>query len=136
MSIILQGTVASLAAGSLTVVGAVPILFGRQVSVRTQDTLLAVWRRAGAYDPRRAAVGTWMIAIARNRAVDLLRSRTHQARLREQAPLTAKLRASESGTSGTDDAVGLRRVILTALQGLCRAAPSDRARVLRRAHPG
>jgi ZIP family zinc transporter len=40
LSIILQGTVASLAAGSLTVVGAVPILFGRQVSVRTQDTLL------------------------------------------------------------------------------------------------
>jgi RNA polymerase sigma-70 factor (ECF subfamily) len=41
----------------------------------TQDTLLAVWRRAGAYDPRRASVGTWMIAIARNRAVDLLRRR-------------------------------------------------------------
>lgn len=41
----------------------------------TQDTLLAVWRRAGAYDPRQASVGTWMIAIARNRAVDLLRRR-------------------------------------------------------------
>ena len=40
MNIILQGTLASLAAGSLTAFGAVPILFGKQVSVRTQDTLL------------------------------------------------------------------------------------------------
>ena len=40
MNIILQGTVASLAAGSLTAVGAIPVLFGRQVSIRAQDTLL------------------------------------------------------------------------------------------------
>jgi ZIP family zinc transporter len=40
MNIILQGTLASLAAGSLTAFGAVPVLFGKQASVGAQDTLL------------------------------------------------------------------------------------------------
>ncbi|KAB2864108.1 MAG: ZIP family metal transporter, partial [Bauldia sp.] len=40
MNIIVAGTLASLIAGSMTVVGAVPVLFGRSVSVRAQDVLL------------------------------------------------------------------------------------------------
>jgi ZIP family zinc transporter len=35
-----MGTVASLAAGAMTVVGALPVLFGRRVSIRAQDALL------------------------------------------------------------------------------------------------
>lgn len=40
MNIIVTGTLASFAAGAMTAVGAVPVLFGRTVSVRAQDTLL------------------------------------------------------------------------------------------------
>jgi len=40
LTVILQGTLASLAAGAMTAVGAIPVLFGRKVSVRAQDTLL------------------------------------------------------------------------------------------------
>lgn len=40
METILLGTLASLAAASLTAVGAVPVLFGREVSPRAQDALL------------------------------------------------------------------------------------------------
>jgi ZIP family zinc transporter len=40
MNIILTGTLASLAAGLMTAVGAVPALFGRKISARAQDTLL------------------------------------------------------------------------------------------------
>ncbi|MGD9512107.1 MAG: sigma-70 family RNA polymerase sigma factor [Geminicoccaceae bacterium] len=39
----------------------------------TQDVMLAVWRRAGQYDSRRAALGTWIFTIARNRRIDVLR---------------------------------------------------------------
>ena len=83
-----------------------------------QDAFLGCWRGQDTYDPQRGRVAWWLMGIARNRAVDLLRSRTHQARLREQAPLTDSLAASEPVNPGTPDARGLRRAILPALQAL------------------
>jgi RNA polymerase sigma-70 factor, ECF subfamily len=40
-----------------------------------QQTLLEVWRRGPDYDPRRASVATWLLVIARSRAIDHLRRR-------------------------------------------------------------
>jgi len=40
MDIILLGTLASLGAGLMTAVGALPVVFGRDVSIRTKDTML------------------------------------------------------------------------------------------------
>jgi ZIP family zinc transporter len=40
LSVILLGGLASLGAGLMTVVGAIPALFGREIAARTQDTLL------------------------------------------------------------------------------------------------
>ncbi len=40
MNVILLGTLASLLAGSMTAVGALPVLLGRAISERTQDSLL------------------------------------------------------------------------------------------------
>jgi len=40
MNVILTGTLASLAAGAMTAVGAIPVLFGRTVSPRAQDIML------------------------------------------------------------------------------------------------
>ena len=42
----------------------------------TQDTFSTLWRRAGSYDPERAKVTTWLFVIARNSAIELIRSRT------------------------------------------------------------
>lgn len=39
-----------------------------------QDVYITVWRRAGTFDPDRASPITWLVAIARNRAIDRLRS--------------------------------------------------------------
>lgn len=38
-----------------------------------QDTYLKVWKSAGQFDPAKASPITWMVAIARNRAIDLVR---------------------------------------------------------------
>jgi RNA polymerase sigma-70 factor (ECF subfamily) len=38
-----------------------------------QDVMLLVWRKAGQYDPDRAAASTWIYTIARNRRIDVLR---------------------------------------------------------------
>jgi RNA polymerase sigma-70 factor (ECF subfamily) len=41
-----------------------------------QETYLKVWRNAGGFDPRLSTPITWMVAIARNQAIDLVRKRS------------------------------------------------------------
>lgn len=41
----------------------------------TQDVFVSVWRTARSYDPKRARVSTWLVTIARNRAIDATRRR-------------------------------------------------------------
>lgn len=38
-----------------------------------QETYVRIWRHAGAFDPERASPITWMVSIARNRALDEVR---------------------------------------------------------------
>jgi len=53
-----------------------------------QEIYLNVWRRAGSFDPNRASPITWLATLARNRAIDRLRS---GGRLRSTAPIEAAL---------------------------------------------
>jgi RNA polymerase sigma-70 factor (ECF subfamily) len=39
-----------------------------------QETFLRVWNRAHAFEPGRGALGPWLLTIARNRAIDHIRS--------------------------------------------------------------
>lgn len=39
----------------------------------TQETMLAMWRKASFFDPSRAGVSTWIFTIARNQRIDRLR---------------------------------------------------------------
>ena len=39
-----------------------------------QETFLRIWNRAHAFDSKRGALGAWVLAVARNRAIDYLRS--------------------------------------------------------------
>jgi RNA polymerase sigma-70 factor, ECF subfamily len=49
-----------------------------------QETLLAVWRKAGQFDPSRASASAWIYAIARNLRVDL--ARRERTRVLPRAP--------------------------------------------------
>ena len=42
----------------------------------TQETLLAVWRKASLYKPEKAAASTWIFTIARNQYIDKVRRQT------------------------------------------------------------
>ncbi len=39
-----------------------------------QETFLRVWNRVGSFDATRGALGAWVMTVARNRAIDYLRS--------------------------------------------------------------
>ena len=57
-----------------------------------QETFARAWRHAGAYDPRRGPVATWLLTIARNLAIDTLR-------LRRADPVEPDTLVSMQGTS-------------------------------------
>lgn len=44
-----------------------------QAEELAQETMLAVWDKAGSYDPSKAAASTWLYTIARNKKIDFLR---------------------------------------------------------------
>ena len=80
-----------------------------------QDTFVRSWDGRETYDPQRGRVPWWLMGIARNRAIDLLRSRTHQQRIRER---TAALREAPAVPPNDLDAVSTRVAVLHALQSL------------------
>jgi RNA polymerase sigma-70 factor (ECF subfamily) len=81
-----------------------------------QDTFLRSWDGREAYDPERGRVPWWLMGIARNRAIDLLRSRSHQARLREREPLARG--AHDPSATDTQEVLLVRRSITDALRDL------------------
>jgi len=58
-----------------------------------QEVYVTVWRKAGGFDASRASPLTWLIAIARNRAIDRLRA-TKQSRRME--PIDAAAEVADS----------------------------------------
>ena len=83
-----------------------------------QDTFLRSWDGRETYDPSRGRVPWWLMGIARNRAIDVLRSRPHRARLREQERPPSGTHGAELADPGAADAVALRRAVAQALAGL------------------
>lgn len=81
-----------------------------------QDTFLRSWDGRETYAADRGRVSWWLMGIARNRAIDLLRSRPHQGRLREQD--TGGVRLEDLAEPEATGPILLRREVINALQGL------------------
>jgi RNA polymerase sigma-70 factor, ECF subfamily len=50
-----------------------------------QDLFVAIWEKASRYDSRYGKAATWLITMARNRAIDRLRSRQRREKLHASA---------------------------------------------------
>ncbi len=64
-----------------------------------QEVYLTIWRKAADFDPIRASPMTWMIAIARNRAIDRLRA---SKTTRRMDPIDDANEIADSAPSATD----------------------------------
>ena len=64
-----------------------------------QETFLQVWRRAGDFDEARGRAFTWLVTIARSRALDRLRASASRGRVATEA---AQMPHDEAGDAAED----------------------------------
>jgi RNA polymerase sigma-70 factor, ECF subfamily len=82
-----------------------------------QDTFLALWRRPGAFDPERGSLQSFLLGVARNKAVD--RVRREEARRRATDALVEEARAlenvaeSQSELADVDEREAIRQALGT-----------------------
>jgi RNA polymerase sigma-70 factor (ECF subfamily) len=85
-----------------------------------EETFWQAWRQASRFDASRGAVQTWLLTIARSRALDRVRS----LRRRREEPLEgddgeAVVQQAAEGDPGLDaEASERRRIVIAALDGL------------------
>lgn len=89
-----------------------------------QEVLLQVWRRASDFDEQRGKPFTWLVTLARSRAIDRLRMLGSRQRLAESA-------AAESSTDTSDASIDAynserRTIVVRALNEL----PEDQRHTL------
>lgn len=89
-----------------------------------QQVLIEVWERGTSYDPERAGLLTWVLTIARSRAIDELRRRVPEPI--DPAGLTNRLEAANSAESETDQLLEQWRIA-----GLLARLPRQEANLLR-----
>lgn len=78
-----------------------------------QEVFVNIWKRIDSYDPSKGRLFTWMLNVARNAAIDKLRSKSFKDGLKNQ-PLSENV--DMSGTAFVNPAVndiGLKKVIST-----------------------
>ncbi|HEV8284017.1 MAG TPA: sigma-70 family RNA polymerase sigma factor [Chitinophagaceae bacterium] len=77
-----------------------------------QDVFINIWRKIGSYDDSKGRLFTWMLNIARNAAIDKIRSRPYQDNLKNQ-PLTENVNSKSANpvVNPQINDVGLKKLI-------------------------
>jgi RNA polymerase sigma-70 factor (ECF subfamily) len=75
-----------------------------------QEVFLKIWRQIESYDSIKGRLFTWMMNIARNSSIDLLRSKNYQQGQKNRELTEAVYEAGESTNINTDK-IGLRKIV-------------------------
>lgn len=101
----------------------------------TQETMVLVWRKAGRFDPEKAAASTWIFAIARNVRTDFLRRGQHlpapQGQTLDEAPHPSERDISP----GAEELIAAAQREERLRHALCELPP-EQAEVLRLSYFG
>lgn len=62
----------------------------------TQEVLIQVWRNPGSFVPGRGSLGAWLVVVARNRSIDVLRRRRPNESVDDVVLLSSTDLASEA----------------------------------------
>ncbi len=89
-----------------------------------QETLIAVWRKAGTFDPRRARPSTWLFTIARNKRIDMVRRERRPEIDPEDPALPRPARTDIEASYATSETESLLRQAIEKL-------PREQAEILR-----
>jgi RNA polymerase sigma factor (sigma-70 family) len=89
-----------------------------------QEAFLRAWRRAAGYDARRGRVLTWLLAITRNVAIDVIRLK--RAQPIDPEVLASRLQLEQSRFSGEETSIGDRELLRHAIGSL----PDEQRRAL------
>ena len=80
-----------------------------------QNALIAVWRKAGQFDPATSGAAAWMFTIARNLRIDSVRRSARQGRLVQAAELEFEpepVETAETAIARAEDASGVSAALL------------------------
>jgi RNA polymerase sigma-70 factor (ECF subfamily) len=97
-----------------------------------QDAFVEVWRRAAQYDASRGGAATWITAIARNRAIDRLRTRGAQARAAEGAEKEAQAVGTVASSTPLEDVEQVQA--RTRIQDALKTLPPEQRLVIELAY--
>jgi len=89
-----------------------------------QETMVAVWNKAGLYHPDRGAASTWIFTIARNLRIDAFRRERHPEFDRNDPAFQPESEPAADDRLEGEESAKLMRQALTVL-------PPDQAEVLR-----
>jgi RNA polymerase sigma-70 factor, ECF subfamily len=79
-----------------------------------QDSFVKMWRNIDHYDTSKGSLFTWMLNVARNTAIDRIRSQEYQQSQQNQSiENTVSLIEQNESIEQQVDAIGLRKVVET-----------------------
>jgi RNA polymerase sigma factor (sigma-70 family) len=77
-----------------------------------QDVFVKIWRNIRQFDPERGRLYTWMINLARNTAIDYIRSKGFQNEQKNQSIPESVNNSKDHSMTPNVDHIGMRDVLL------------------------
>ena len=75
-----------------------------------QNVFVNIWRKIDSYDASKGRLFTWMLNVARNAAIDEIRSKGHRDSMKNQSfPESVDIAGTEVGPPGVD--AGLKKIL-------------------------
>jgi RNA polymerase sigma factor (sigma-70 family) len=77
-----------------------------------QEVFVNLWKKIESYDTAKGRLFTWMLNVARNLAIDMVRSKAYQnSKKNQQLPDTANSDRTGGVTQLSVDNIGLRKIV-------------------------